>query len=104
MTPAEKHNEELRIELNLQTSRMAWQELQRHFASGIVIGVSADLDLIDVAVRIANDDKAAITQWMGEQRIGQASDAQAAEWLAGDVTMWTVVVKPWILVQPEKRR
>ena len=98
----QQDNEDLRTKLNLETSRMAWQELQRHFAAGIVVGVAADLDLVEVAVRIANDDKAAVAQWLAERRIGQVDDVQAADWLAQEAVLWTVVVKPWILVQLEK--
>ena len=37
-----------RTKLNLETARMAWSELQRFFASGAAIYVSADLDLIQI--------------------------------------------------------
>jgi len=42
-----------RINLNLETSRIAWEELQRFFASGKAIFVSGTLDLIDVAIQIS---------------------------------------------------
>ncbi len=81
---------------------MPWAELLRHFAAGSVIAVSNDLDLIDVAVCISNDDKAAVAQWMAEHRVAKVSDAQAAAWLEADAALWAVVVSPWILVQQEK--
>ncbi len=34
-----------RANVNLETARIAWKELQRYFASGVAIAVSADLDL-----------------------------------------------------------
>lgn len=92
----------LRTTLNGETARFQWKELQRFFAAGTVIAVSNELDLVEVAARIAADDKDAVAQWMGEGRVGRASDAQAGAWLAADAALWTVVVKPWILVQPEK--
>jgi hypothetical protein len=67
-----------------------------------VIAVSEELDLVDVAVCVAGDDKTAIAQWMAENRLGKVSDGQASAWLDTDATLWTVVVKPWILVQQEK--
>jgi hypothetical protein len=102
MNNADKQGDLLRAKINGETSRMPWTELQRFFASGAVILISDDLDLVDVAVRIAQDDKDAVAQWMAEDRIGRVSDAQARAWLEGDVTLWAVVVKPWILVQREK--
>lgn len=95
----EKDNELLRAKLNGETSRMQWAELQRFFASGAVIVVSDELDLIDVAARIACDDKQAVAQWMAENRLGKVSDAQASAWLEAEATLWAVVVRPWILVQ-----
>jgi hypothetical protein len=93
----------LRAKINGETSRMPWSELLRFFAAGTVIAVSEELDLVDVATRVASDDKDAIAQWMAEQRVGKVSDAQASSWLDEDAALWTVVVKPWILVQREKQ-
>ncbi|MDB5761089.1 MAG: hypothetical protein JWQ21_84 [Herminiimonas sp.] len=81
---------------------MPWKELLRHFAAGTVIAVSDELDLVDVAVRISNDDKTSVAQWMSDNRVAKVSDAQAATWLEADAALWTVVVRPWVLVQQRK--
>lgn len=100
----EKILAELRTELNMQTAQMPWTELERWFASGGVIRVANELDLIDVAARIAADDKASIQQWMAAGLIGKVMDNQAAVWLSQNSVLWTVVVKPWILVQQERAK
>lgn len=92
----------LRAKLNGETARLQWKELQRFFASGAVIQVHDELDLIEVATCIASDDKNAVAQWLAEGRIGKVNDEQARTWLDADMSLWTVVVKPWILVQQEK--
>lgn len=102
MNASEKQNELLRAKLNQETAQMPWKELQRYFAGGMIIAVSPELDLVDVALRIANDDTAAVKQWMSDNRIAKVSDAQALAWWDADITLWAVVVKPWILVQPPK--
>ena len=102
MTAPNQQDDLLRKKINLETSQMQWTELLRYFAAGTVIAVSDDLDLIDVAARIANDDTASIAQWMAESRVGKVSDAQAKAWLDAEAALWTVVVKPWILVQQNK--
>lgn len=99
MTTSDKQDQFLRAKLNQETAQIPWQELQRYFAAGMVIAVSDDLDLVDVAARIANDDKASVAQWMEQKRISKVSDAQATTWTQVDALLWTVVVKPWILVQ-----
>lgn len=98
----EEKGDALRAKINGETSRMPWKALDRFFASGVVIAVSSDLDLVDVAYCVASDDKDAVAKWMAENKVARVSDAQASTWLAGDVSLWTVVVKPWILVQQEK--
>lgn len=94
-----QHNIALHDKLVRETARIAWTELQTYFATGAVIYVSDSLDLIDVAMRISNDDKAAVERWMLARQLGKVSDDQAREWLETDATVWSVVVNPWILVQ-----
>jgi len=91
-----------RDELNAETAKIPWQELQRFFANGSTIYVSPELDLIDVAIEICHDNKQQIEQWMADESVGQVSDEQAVAWLEADAILWSVVVKPWVLVQPLK--
>jgi len=95
---------DLRIKVNRETARLPWSELQRHFAQGSVIFVSEELDLIDVAVRISHDDKESIARWMAEGKVAKVSDTQAQTWAESDASLWTSVVSPFVLVQPEKTK
>jgi hypothetical protein len=94
---------ELHDKINRETGRVKWSELDRHFASGSVIYVSEELDLIDVALRVAHDDKDSIVKWMASGAVARVTDVQAATWAAADVTLWASVVSPFVLVQPERR-
>ncbi|MDH5611222.1 MAG: DUF2288 domain-containing protein [Gammaproteobacteria bacterium] len=85
-----------------ETSKIAWHELQYFFASGMAVYVSAELDLIEVATCFINDNKAMVEKWMQEQLLMLVPDQQAKEWYNNDATVWAVVVKPWVLVQPIK--
>jgi hypothetical protein len=89
----------LRSEINEQTAQMRWSELERFFASGSVISVAGELDLIDVGARIAADDKDSVLRWMNSGLLQKVTDEQAGNWHAEDTLLWSVVVKPWILVQ-----
>ena len=95
---------ELRAKINMETSRLPWSELQRHFAAGTVVYVSNELDLIDVAVRISHDDKASVTRWMQQGQLAKVTDQQAAAWLAANAALWTSVISPFVLVQQDKPR
>lgn len=95
---------ELHDKINRETGRIAWTELARHFASGSVVWVSPGLDLIDVALRIAHDDKDSVTRWMNDGLVAKVSDAQAQAWLADQATLWASVVSPFVLVQEDRQR
>ncbi|QGZ42821.1 hypothetical protein IP92_04594 [Pseudoduganella flava] len=94
---------ELRDKVNRETGRLPWSELMRHFASGNVVWIADELDLVDVAVRIAHDDKASVTQWMTAGQIAKVSDQQAQMWLETEAKLWACVVSPFILVQQQKK-
>jgi len=94
---------ELHDKINSETARVRWSELERHFAHGAVVYVSEALDLVEVALRVAHDDKDTITRWMNEGKVAKVSDVQAQTWQAADTLLWASVVSPFVLVQPEKR-
>lgn len=96
---AANERELLRAKINLETAQMPWTELQRYFAAGMVIVVSDSLDLVEVAARIAEDDKDSVVEWMADKRVAQISDELAQAWTEADISLWAVVIKPWILVQ-----
>ena len=93
---------ELHDKINRETARVHWSELERHFAHGSVVYVCEELDLVEVALRIAHDDKDSITRWMSEGKVAKVSDLQARTWQAADTLLWASVVNPFVLVQPEK--
>lgn len=89
-----------RTKINLETSKIAWKELQRFFASGAAISVSSDLDLVEVAFQISEDNAAQVAQWMLAGQVVRVSDALAQTWFDTDAEVWAVVVSPYVLVQP----
>lgn len=92
----------LRSRLNQETGRLPFSELLRHFAAGSLVLVSSELDLVDVALQFAQDNKSQVSTWLTAGTIARASDADAARWQEQDQQLWAVVVSPWVLVQEEK--
>jgi hypothetical protein len=88
-----------KAKVNLETSQIPWQELQRFFAAGLAIAVNKELDLIEVAYQFSVDNKLLVEDWLKNRQIGPVSDQQAIDWLDNNAEVWAVVVKPWILVQ-----
>ena len=92
--------EDIITKLNRETSKIAWTALLPFFATGMAIYVSHTLDLIKVAKVLADDDKQQFEAWLEEGLVANVSDEQARGWHESDVTVWAVVIKPWVLVQP----
>ncbi len=92
-------SETIRARLNSETAKLGWRELQRFFAAGKVLHVDPDLDLIDVAFTMQQDEADKIQLWMEQAMLASVSDQQAKHWITDNQLLWTVVVKPWVLVQ-----
>jgi hypothetical protein len=93
------HNDLVREKVNLETSQIAWKQLQRFFASGCAVCVAPELDLVEVAYQFSIDNKNQVEKWLHHQEITLVSDQQALAWFEKDALVWAVVVKPWVLVQ-----
>ncbi len=89
----------LRAKLNLETARLAWPELERHFARGVVIRVSAGMDLVEAALQVAENNAEAVQAWLADGRLAKAEIRDAGKWHADQTIFWAVVVAPWVLVQ-----
>ncbi len=91
--------EVLRAKLNLETGKISWKSLERFFAAGKAISVSPELDLLEVAQVLHDDDATQLKLWMENDQVGPVKDTQAKDWYAGDVEVWALVLSPWVLVQ-----
>jgi hypothetical protein len=90
---------QIRASLNGQTAIIPWRELQRFFAGGLTILVDNQLNLLDVAVKFAQDDSRSLQPMLSQGLVVKVSDDQAEQWLQADIELWSVVVAPWVLVQ-----
>ena len=86
-------------DLHAETARIQWQELEVHFARGMVIRVASELDLVKVAVDIANDNKPAVERWITAGQVEHLAMETARDWSERDPELWAVVVAPWVVVQ-----
>lgn len=91
--------DDVRVRLNAETARVGWKELERHFARGVVIRVDAELDLVEVAARMARDDKQALEKWLVGGQVGRPSMDEAASWWERNADFWAVVTAPFVLIQ-----
>ena len=89
----------IREKFESEIAPVPWKDLQRSFARGITLYVTPDLNLVDVAVEIAEDNTSAVETWMENRKIVVVSDDQARAWLDSNEDLLTAIVKPWVLIQ-----
>ena len=91
--------EELPSHMNEETAVIAWSELVRHFARGVVVHVSLELDLVETAECMTRDDVDSLKDWLDSGVLRRASDDDARDWTAREPEFWCVVTAPWVLIQ-----
>lgn len=82
-----------------ETAKAPWKELERFYAQGILILVDNSLDLVEVGFAISSDNTKTINQWMESSLLVRQFDQQAIEWANENADLWTVVIRPWVLIQ-----
>lgn len=98
---------DLRQKLRTEVMSCYWEDLAPHQARGALLMLVPEIDLLDVAEAMANDDKLRISQWLeaGALRRVGASEAEhlgaLSESLGEDAAprFQFVVVQPWVLAQ-----
>lgn len=91
--------EEQQAVINSETAQIQWSELERFFAAGQTIYVDQRLDLVDVATAFIQDNKLLVEGWLSDKLVLPVPDDIAAAWAEADATVWSVVARPWVLVQ-----
>ncbi|WP_009546481.1 DUF2288 domain-containing protein [Crocosphaera subtropica] len=97
--------EELRKRLNEDMADVNWNDIKPHAQRDAVIVVHENLNLLDVGVAIAQDDKMVVEHWITEQLISKPSNQQLSDWNINPTQLFkTLIVQPFVLVQRLGRR
>ncbi|CCQ53295.1 DUF2288 domain-containing protein [Crocosphaera watsonii WH 8501] len=92
--------EELRKKLEEDMADVNWNDIKPHAQRDAVIVVNETLNLLDVGVAIAQDDKKAVEHWITEQLISKPSNQQLSDWNIDQTQLFkTLIVQPFVLVQ-----
>jgi len=88
--------------LNQETGIVKWSDLQIHFARGVLIHVNHNLDLVTVADTFVVDHKDTINAWKKKKWVQLTPPDLAIHWEKDQITLWAIVVAPWVLVQEQQ--
>ena len=76
-----------------------WKGVERFFASGKLIIINDNLNIIDVASKFNIDDSDMISSWIESDKLGFVTDDQAKLWSKVNKEFTCIVVAPWVLIQ-----
>ncbi len=81
-------------------AEVTWRELKIHLQRDAIIVFSAEIDLIEAAVAVADDDKNRVESWLAAGQLGKPTDQQLKDWEDGaDMLFRMLIVQPFILIQ-----
>jgi len=79
---------------------VCWRELKIHLQRDAIITVSADLEIIDAAVAIADDNKEVVSDWINDNKLGKPTEDQLQSWEKTPEKLFRMlIVQPFILIQ-----
>jgi len=87
-----------------ETAKISWQELAPFFARGSLLKVAGSADLVEVAMGVAEDDRAKVSAWLASGELSKVDEKLAQDFLDRDPELWAVVIAPWVLVQERVRK
>lgn len=94
--------QEEKAKIVAETAMIHWKDLEKFYAQGLLILVSNTLDLVEVAYAISQDEADQVNQWLTTELLIRDFNQQAIEWEKDNAEVWSVVIRPWVLVQEPK--
>ena len=92
--------DDLKERLKKAIDQAEWSWLEPHQERGSIIIVSEELELAEVAFRIATDDQSMIAGWLKENQLTRPNSVQIDHWRSeAGLRLNGVIVQPFVLVQ-----
>ena len=86
-------------ELKDECAPVFYKEVQRFFAKGMLVQVADEIDIIEAALVIQNDNSKQMEQWIAENKVIRVNDEQAIKWSENNEALMAITAVPWVLVQ-----
>ncbi len=91
---------EIREKFATDLADVCWKDLRIHMQRDAIITVAGELDLIDVAVAVARDEKELVGPWIEDAQLSKPSREQLDAWETQlDKGFRVLIVQPFILIQ-----
>ena len=92
--------EDIKQKLTDDLMTTCWEGLAAHCKKDHLLLVSKELDIIDVAMRVAQDSVPHIEKWLVNEEIRKPSLNQITTWESSpEMEFDFLIVQPWVLIQ-----
>ncbi|MFK8013457.1 MAG: DUF2288 family protein [Marinicellaceae bacterium] len=86
-------------ELLQECAPVAYKEIEHFFARGMLVLISKNLNIIEIALLIQADDKNKLNKLIDQGDVVRVHDKHALKWSQNNTELMAVTVVPWLLVQ-----
>lgn len=78
-----------------------WSMLAPHYARGVLLLVKPEIELITVAIALAEDNAQVVKQWQTSEYLRPPSDEEVTSWnkMSGEKFAKFLIVQPFVLIQ-----
>ena len=91
---------DIKTQLSEQLASIEWNLLIPHAQRDALVIVKEQLNLLDVAVAVAEDNSTAVQSWISQQLIYKPSPQDLSTWNSDPKKQFmTLIVQPFVLVQ-----
>ncbi len=90
---------DLKQQLKESTSKILWSEIRLSILKEVIILVTPDLDLLEVAEACALDKKEAFEKWLQEGKVIRTDSKQHQLWNERNPELECCIVKPFVFIQ-----
>jgi len=91
----------MREKLAAYLGEVFWSDLAAHAARDALIVVEEGLDVLEVGVAVASDDKVRVATWIERSAVRKPTALELATWRADPVARFTsLIVAPFVIVRP----
>jgi len=88
-----------RQQIQQECAPIAYKEIEQFFARGMLVLITDDLDIVEVALAIQADNTQKINEWISLEKVIRVHDDYAIKWSKQKTLLMAVTAVPWLLVQ-----
>ena len=86
-------------ELKQECAPIAYKEIEQFFARGMLVLVAKDMDILDVALLVQEDNSLAMEKLIKQNKVIRVHDDFAIKWSKDNPQLLAITAVPWLLVQ-----